>query len=80
MNSSKEQNFEKQLQQLEEIVEKLDSSDVPLDESLKLYEEGIAIYRSLNKRITEAEQKIIDISKINYEIEINETSNFKEEL
>lgn len=80
MNSSKEQNFEKQLQQLEEIVEKLDSSDVPLDESLKLYEDGIVLYRALNKRITEAEQKIIDISKINNEIEINETSNFKEEL
>lgn len=71
MNSSEQHNFEKQLQQLEEIVEKLDSSDVPLDESLKLYEEGIAVYRALNKRITEAEQKIIDISKINNEIEIN---------
>ncbi len=70
MNSSEQQNFEKQLQQLEEIVEKLDSSDVPLDESLKLYEEGIAVYRALNKRIIEAEQKIIDISKINNEIDI----------
>ena len=38
--------FEDSLQRLEAIVEQLDRGDVPLEEALRLYEEGITIART----------------------------------
>ena len=50
--------FELAMSRLEEIVGKLDSGKVTLDESLKLYEEGIALVRLCSERLDSAEQKI----------------------
>ena len=79
MNSFENDSFEKQLKELENIVEKLDESDVPLEESLKLYEDAMAMYKVLNKKIAEAEQKIIDISKIN-NLENSEKIEMEDEI
>ena len=49
--------LEKILERLDEISLKLDS-DLPLDEALSLYEEGIGIIKSENKIINDAEIKI----------------------
>ena len=55
---SQSQSFEKKLAELNSIVEKMEQPDVGLEESLKLYEKGIALTRECQKIIDQAEQKI----------------------
>lgn len=50
--------FEKSFARLEEILEKLNSSTVSLDESLKLYEEADKLISVCTVRLNAAEQKI----------------------
>ncbi len=50
--------FEKKLNRLEEIVEKMESGELALEESLKFFEEGIRLSRECNTQLTEAEQKV----------------------
>ncbi len=50
--------FEKKLNRLEEIVGKMESGDLALEESLKLFEEGIRLSRECNAQLTDAEQKV----------------------
>ena len=55
--------FEKELKRLEEIVALLEKGDSPLDESIKLFEEGIAKAADMKKSLEEAKRKIEIISK-----------------
>ena len=55
--------FEKSLKRLEEIVSKVESETLPLDESLKLYEEGKKLIASLEKTLKEAERKVDELQK-----------------
>lgn len=50
--------FEDALARLEETVRALESSAVPLDESLTLFEEGIALVKLCNSKLDSAEQKV----------------------
>ena len=50
--------FEDALNKLEKIVSKLEEGDIPLDESLKLFEEGIRLSRFCNQKLDEAEKKV----------------------
>ena len=50
--------FEQALQQLEQIVQRLEKGELPLEESLKLYEEGIRLSRLCHGKLEEAEGKI----------------------
>jgi exodeoxyribonuclease VII small subunit len=50
--------FEDALTRLEEIVEKLEDGDLPLDESLSAFEEGIKLSRLCAKLLNEAERKV----------------------
>jgi exodeoxyribonuclease VII small subunit len=43
---------------LEKIVSKLEEEDIPLEESLKLFEEGIRLSRFCNQKLDEAEKKV----------------------
>ncbi|HXY54646.1 MAG TPA: exodeoxyribonuclease VII small subunit [Nitrospirota bacterium] len=53
-----EKKFEAALARLEEIVKKLETGDLPLEQSLKLFEEGIKLSRLCNKRLEEAERRV----------------------
>ena len=53
-----EVNFQKELERLNEIVEKISSKVISLDESLKLYEEGTQIIKTLEDELKTAEEKI----------------------
>ncbi len=53
-----EKKFEAALARLEEIVTELESGDVSLEQSLKLFEEGARLARICNKRLEEAERKV----------------------
>ncbi len=50
--------FEEALARLEAIVARLEGGDLPLEESLGLFEEGVRLTRHCSKRLTEAERKV----------------------
>lgn len=53
-----ELSFEKAFARLEEILERMNSGSISLDDSLKLYEEADKLIASCSKRLTEAERKV----------------------
>ena len=71
MNKDKENSFEKNLQKLEIIVEKLESGEIGLEESVQLYEEGMKIKKICDKKLKDIEMQIkkikIDDNKITKE-------------
>ena len=50
--------FAKQSERLDQIVQEISSKALPLDESLKLYEEGMKIIKELEGALQEAEAKV----------------------
>lgn len=53
-----EKSFEKSLDELEGIVGRLEAGDLPLEESLELFEKGIKLSRECRERLTNAERRI----------------------
>ena len=53
-----EKKFEDALARLEAIVKELESGDLPLEQSLKMFEEGIKLSRVCHKRLEEAERRV----------------------
>ena len=58
MSKEKDNNFEANLKKLEVIVDKLDSGDIGLEESVKLYEEGMKIKKICDKKLKDIEMQI----------------------
>ena len=56
--TASEVRFEDALKRLEEIVQKLEKGELPLEESLVLYEEGIRLSRVCHAKLEEAEGRI----------------------
>lgn len=50
--------FEKSLQELEALVARLERGDLPLAESLALFEQGVALTRACHGALSEAQQKV----------------------
>jgi exodeoxyribonuclease VII small subunit len=50
--------FEQNLDELEKIVKQLEDGDMPLEESLKLFENGVRLSRECRERLTNAERRI----------------------
>lgn len=50
--------FEQSLKQLEQIVEELESGDIPLEKALSRFEEGIKLSQACTAKLDEIEQKI----------------------
>ena len=55
--------FEQQMKKLQEIVDKLEKNDIELDESLKLYEEGLKLSKSLKEQLSAFEEKIKELNE-----------------
>ena len=58
MAARRSNEFEKAFQNLEKIVQRLEGEELPLDESLQLFEEGIRLSRFCHQRLEEVEKKI----------------------
>lgn len=71
-------NFEKKLDRLEEIVGKMESGDLSLDQSLKMFEEGIKLSRDCHSQLDEAEQKVQLLLEVDEDGEVK-TSDFDAE-
>ena len=58
MGANKKIDLEKALTDLEEIVEELESGDLPLEKAMKKFEEGIKLTRGCQAALKDAEQKV----------------------
>jgi exodeoxyribonuclease VII small subunit len=65
MNKKKENNFESALKRLEEISDLLENEDTPLEDSIKLFEEGIELKEFCEDKLKSAKLKIDKIVKRN---------------
>ena len=68
----KELIYEQEYKRLEEIVEKLENGSVPLEESMKLFEEGTKLANFCNSKLNAAEQKFTQLITENSESDNNE--------
>lgn len=53
-----EKNFEQSIKLLEEIVSKLEGSEISLEESIALFEEGVKLTKSCQKMLDDAKKKV----------------------
>jgi exodeoxyribonuclease VII small subunit len=58
MDRKGKKTFESALSELESIVARLEDGDLPLEESLKLFEEGIRLSRFCNQKLNEVQKKV----------------------
>jgi exodeoxyribonuclease VII small subunit len=59
----KDLKFEGAMEKLEEIVEKMGSEDLSLEDSIQMFQEGMELVSACNKKLDEAERKISIILK-----------------
>ena len=64
-----EMTFEAALQRLEEITRVLETGSVSLDDSLKLFEEGVSLVRFCNEKLESAKLRILKVSNVESDIE-----------
>jgi len=67
--------FEECLQRLEEIVLQLERGDLPLEQALKLFEEGVGLSNSCRKELDEAEGKVEILLKHNGKLQAEPFAN-----
>lgn len=70
--AEKEKSFDTSLIELEKIVEQLEQGDVPLEEALDKFQEGITLSRKLKKTLQDAEESLAKIVTENGDEEIFE--------
>jgi len=58
LKKSKTPDFKQSLELLEKLVNKMESGELPLEQSLKHFEEGIVLIRQCQKILSDAEQKV----------------------
>lgn len=54
----KEKKFEEALEALEQVVERLESGELSLEESLAAFEQGVRLVQFCNQKLNEAEKKV----------------------
>ena len=73
----KKNNFEEQLTSLEQIVQNLENGNVPLEDALKEFQEGVTISRDFEKKLNSAEEtvaKLIDSDGTEHKLDPNNAS------
>ena len=80
--AEKKQTFETSLKELERIVRRLEEGDLALEDSLKLFEDGVKLSRECQERLNQAERRIEVLLKDengNPQLEIIKAENLREE-
>ena len=60
---AKEQTLEQVFDKLEETIGKLEQEDIPLEESFKLYKEGMKLIKSCTDRIDKVEKEVLKLNE-----------------
>ena len=60
---AKEQTLEQVFDKLEETIGKLEQEDIPLEESFKLYKEGMKLIKSCNDSIDKVEKEVLKLNE-----------------
>jgi exodeoxyribonuclease VII small subunit len=68
--TKEKESFENKLNRLDEIVSKVENETLPLEESIKLFEEGNALIKELKGTLDEAEKKIGSYKKVSSESDL----------
>ena len=63
METKQELSFEQSMQRLEQIVRLLEKGDAPLEDAMKLFEEGTVLAARCDKLLDSAEKKIVKLAK-----------------
>jgi exodeoxyribonuclease VII small subunit len=61
--AAKDRSFEESFSRLEKILETLESEDCPLEDTIKLYEEGLGLTKECYNKLNNAELRIKEINK-----------------
>ncbi|WP_408006709.1 exodeoxyribonuclease VII small subunit [Pseudalkalibacillus sp. A8] len=69
MEEKKEQSFEEAMMELEDIVGKLEEGDVPLEESIRLFQEGMKLSKLCHDKLQDVEKQMDELLKENGETE-----------
>ncbi len=59
--SENKKSIEEMLDEVDGIIERLESGDIPLEDSFKIYEKGMKTIQAVNARIDKVEKKIIEL-------------------
>lgn len=59
--SENKKSIEEMLDEVDGIIERLESGDIPLEDSFKIYEKGMKSIKEINSRIDKVEKKIIEL-------------------
>ena len=62
-NESQERSFEQALLDLERRVQRLDSGELPLEDALKQFEEGVALVQECHEKLDVAERRIMELTE-----------------
>ena len=62
-NPHEDRSFEECLQALEKVVERIESGELNLEESLAIFEEGVGLIQSCNRKLSEVERRIEVLTK-----------------
>ena len=57
-----ERSFEQALVELEQRVKQLDAGELPLERSLELFEQGVALVRECHEKLDVAERRVVELS------------------
>ena len=69
---SEEMNYSKAIERLEEIVQALERGGIPLDETLKLYDEGAKLLDFCHQELASAEGKLNEMRLSDIEMKLSE--------
>lgn len=58
-----ERTFEEAMEQMEKIVQRLEENDVPLEEAIDLFQEGMALSKTCHQKLSKVEEKMDQILK-----------------
>jgi len=56
--AAKEKKFEEEIKDLETLANQIDSGELSLEESISAFERGVALVKSLNRKLDEVERKV----------------------
>ena len=61
MSEEPQKSFEELIESLEDRVRKLEAGELPLEQALKLFEEGIELTRDCHERLDAADRRIVEL-------------------